>query len=71
MCLFLPTYYLILNESLLYRLYNRKNRVPYAEIQLEPWLKLIFSGWGLDVDGALMVADARDQQKFQHTGASQ
>ncbi len=25
------------------------------------------SGWGLDVDGAPMVADASDQQKFQHT----
>ncbi len=46
MCSFLATYYLKLNESLLYRLYIRKNRVPYAEIQLDPWLKLLFSGWG-------------------------
>ncbi len=50
---------------LLYRM-SIKNRVPYVEIQLKPWMKLLSSEWGLDVDGAPMVA-ARDQQKLQHT----
>ncbi len=39
----------------------------YAEIQLEPSLKLLFRGWELDVDGAPMVADASDQHQLQHT----
>ncbi len=32
-----------------------KNRVPYAEIKLNPWSKWLYSGWGLDVDGAPRV----------------
>ncbi len=54
------------NESLLIECTVEKNRVPFAEIQLEPWLKLLSSGWVLDVDGAPMVANASDQQKLQH-----
>ncbi len=30
-------------------------------------MEIASSGWGLDVDNAPMVADASDQQKFQHT----
>ncbi len=67
LCSFLATYYLKLNESLLYRMYNSKNMVPYAEIQLESWT---FQWVGLDVDGAPVVADASDQQTLQHTWPS-
>ncbi len=32
-------------------MYNWNNRLPYVKVQLESWLKWLFSGWGLDVDG--------------------
>ncbi len=64
--LYFCSVYLKLNESLLIECTVEKNRVPFAEIQLEPWLKLLSSGWVLDVDGAPMVANASDQQKLQH-----
>ncbi len=60
-CSFLPTYYLKLIESLLYRVYNRKNRVPMQKFN-----------WNLDWNCFCVgcgwcphIADASDQNKLQ------